>query len=284
MESLFIDKDNREYSSEDLFSALKEIGADDCTTLFVHSDISMGKIPSGMKRSALLSEVYSVLEGLSVKQIIFPTFTYSFCNNENYDVKSSPTRMGALNEYIRKKENRYRTLDPILSLSVPLSLKDSFINPGDHSLGENSGLDVLHKMDNVKFLFLGARMGNCFTYVHYIEKMLDVPYRFDMPFKGKITDHEGREFEKTQFIHTACFGVKPADFYYFEDELEQKKMLKKVSFADSQVSCISETDAYNSITEKINGDINYFLEQPFTEADLVHKYTKGLDGTKITHC
>ena len=76
--------------------------------------------------------------------------------------------MGAFNEFIRKKEGRYRTLDPLLSLSVPDCLKGVFSAVGDHSLGEGSGLDLLHHMDGVKFLFFGARLGNCFTYVHYV--------------------------------------------------------------------------------------------------------------------
>lgn len=284
MGALFIDVNDMKYGTEELFSALKEIGADDCSTLFIHSDITMGRFPAGTKRSILLSEICSVLDGIGVENIIVPAFTYSFCNGQDYDVQNSPTSMGALNEYIRKRTGRYRTLDPLLSLSVPEALKEKFLNIGDHSLGEKSGLDVLHKTDGVKFLFLGVRMGCCFTYVHYAEKMLDVPYRFDMPFSGKITDESGNEFEKTQYIHTACYGVKPADFYYFEDELENKGFLKKVRFADSQISCISEKDAYREIVSKISGNINYFLEKPFTDEDLVHKYTKGLDGSRITHC
>lgn len=281
---LFIDADGREYGTEDLYSALKAVGADDCNVLFIHSDIVMGKIPTGIKRGELLSEICGVLDSLSIKHLIVPTFTYSFCNSEDYNVQTSRTSMGVLNEFIRKKPGRYRTLDPLLSLSVPMDLKESFSNIGEHSLGENSGLDILHKTGNVRFLFLGARMGYCFTYLHYIEKMLDVPYRFDMPFSGKITDENGKEFEKTQYIHTACYGVKSADFYYFEDELEDKGFLKKVRFADSQISCISEKDAYREIVSKIKGNINYFLEKPFTAADLVHKYAKGLDGSRITHC
>ena len=255
---LFIDADGREYGTEDLYSALKAVGADDCNVLFIHSDIVMGKIPTGIKRGELLSEICGVLDSLSIKHLIVPTFTYSFCNSEDYNVQTSRTSMGVLNEFIRKKPGRYRTLDPLLSLSVPMDLKESFSNIGEHSLGENSGLDILHKTGNVRFLFLGARMGYCFTYLHYIEK--------------------------TQYIHTACYGVKPADFYYFEDELEDKGFLKKVRFADSQISCISEKDAYREIVSKIKGNINYFLEKPFTAADLVHKYAKGLDGSRITHC
>ena len=56
--------------------------------------------------------------------------------------------MGALNEYIRKLEGRYRTLDPLLSVSVPENLKASFANPGSNSLGENSAFDVIHSGNN----------------------------------------------------------------------------------------------------------------------------------------
>lgn len=284
MAALFIDRDNKEYSAEDVYESLISIGAHDCDALFIHSDIMLGRTPPGFKRAKYLEELEQVFLKLGVRSLIFPTFTYSFCNNEAYDVNVSKTSMGAFNEYMRKREGRYRTLDPLLSVSVPESLRERFENPGDNSLGQGSALDVLHNTDGVKFLFFGVRMGCCFTYLHYIEKMLDVKYRFDMPFEGKIIDHSGNCFSKTQYIHTACFGVKPADFYYFEDEMEEKGFLNKVRLGDSLAACISEKDAYREISDKIHGNINYFLEKPFTDADLEHRYTKGLDGSRVTHC
>ena len=284
MDTLFIDKNGKHYMAEDIYRALKEIGADDCESLFIHSDIMFGSTLAGFKRKEYLNTLYEVLNDLKVKNIIVPTFTYSFCNGETYDVANSKTLMGSFNEFVRKKDGRYRTLDPLLSISVPEQLQPIFQTCGSHSLGHESGLDALHRMDGVKFLFFGARLGNCFTYVHYVEKMLDVPYRFDMQFSGKIIEPDGQEYEKTQYMHTACYGVKPADYYYFEDYLEDKGMLRKQPVADKFVSCISEKDAYNEIVNMLEQDIYYFLEQPFTESDLIHKYTKGLNGEKITHC
>lgn len=284
MAALFIDHDNNEYCAEDVFNLLKSIGAHDCDALFIHSDVMLGRTPPGFKRSKYLEELEDIFDQLDVGALIFPTFTYSFCNNEVYDVNNSKTSMGAFNEYMRKREGRYRTLDPLLSVSVPAAMKERFEQVSDHSLGKGSALDVIHNTDGVKFLFFGVRMGCCFTYLHYIEKMLDVKYRFDMPFVGSIIDHSGNCFEKTQYIHTACFGVKPADFYYFEDEMEEKGCLRKVRLGDKTAACISEKDAYREITCKISENINYFLEQPFTDADLEHRYTKGLDGSRITHC
>lgn len=284
MDTLFIDGNGMPYDADIIYCILRDIGADDCDTLFIHSDIMFGKVTAGFNRKKYTGILYDILNSLKVKNIVIPTFTYSFCNNEDYDVRKSRTSMGALNEWIRKTDNRYRTLDPLLSVSVPMNLKGKFSHCGNHSLGENCAFDVLHHMDGVKFLFFGASMGNCFTYVHYVEKMLEVPYRFDLEFQGKIIDENREQIQRVQTIHTACYGVRPAEYYYFEDYLENNGALKKAVLGDRTVSCIFERDAYREIKRMIEKDINYFLERPFTEKDLVHKYTMGLNGERITHC
>ncbi len=284
MQTLFIDKNGKHYTAEDVYFALKEIKAHECETLFIHSDVMFGSTTAGFNRKVYLNTLYEVIRSLNVKNIIVPTFTYSFCNNEIYDVNKSRTSMGAFNEYVRKQAGRYRTMDPLLSLSVPNDLKYNFEKCSNHSLGQGSGLDVIHHMSDVKFLFFGARLGECFTYVHYVEKMLNVPYRFDMHFSGKIISENGQEQECKQSIHTACYGVKPAEYYYFEDYLEKEGYLKKTILGDKLIACISEKDAYREIKSMIEENIHYFLEKPFEEKDLVHRYTMGLHGEKITHC
>lgn len=282
--TLFVDTDGNHYGAEDIYAALRNIGVQDCEALFIHSDIMFGNTVAGFNRRNYLNTIHQVFEDLKQDCLLVPTFTYSFCNNEDYNVKSSRTSMGAFNEYLRKKEGRYRTLDPLLSISVPLKWKNFFQDLGEHSLGADSGLDRIHQMDGVKILFFGARLGECFTYVHYVEKMVNVPYRFDMPFSGFIIDETGSRYKACQYMHTACYGVKPANYYYFEDYLEEKGFLKKQRLGNKYITCISEKDAYREIIKMLEKDINYFLEVPFKEEDLVHRYTKGLDGERITHC
>lgn len=285
MYELFTDSNGRAYQAEDILRVLRECGADDCETLFIHSDVIFGKPAAGFRRKAYLKILYQVLCDLGVENIVVPTFTYSFCNNEDYDVIKSKTSMGAFNEFVRNLEGRYRTLDPLLSVSVPENLRGKFEKAGEHSLGVHSGLDVIHHMDGVKFLFFGADMADCFTYVHYVEKEMNVPYRFDMAFEGKVTDYNGVVSKQKQFIHTQCRGVKlPARYDYFEEELIAKKLLYSKRLGDGFVSCLNEKDAYNEIKKNITQNIYYYLAEPFSVSDLRHEYTYDPDKGRITHC
>lgn len=285
MDILFYDSDGRGYNANDIREVLTRIGADDCDSLFIHSDIMFGNVPKGFKRGEYLRILYDVLQGLSARNIIVPAFTYSFCNKEEFDVQKSKTSMGSLSEFIRKQDGRYRTVDPLLSFSVPYALKSRFENLSSHSLGAGSGFDILNQMDGVKFLFFGAKQGECFTFVHYVEKMLDVPYRYDQPFTGIVVDYEGCRREVTQTIHTHCYGVKiPENYNYFEDELMDRGIVKKERLGNSTVSCIDKDDAFHQISDKIEKDPFYFVDGTYRDEDLIHKYGFGQNGERVTHC
>ena len=285
MEKLFYDADNRLYTAEDIREALLETGAADCDALFIHSDVMFGRPAEGFRKKEYLSALYGIVQETGVKNLIIPAFTYSFPNHEEYDIVNSRTSMGAFNEYVRKEPGRYRTEDPLLSVSVPEALEPLFDHVSNHSLGEGSALDVVHHMDGVKFLFFGAEMGECFTYVHYVEKMLEVPYRFDMPFEGTVVYPDGTRKQRVQTIHTQCEGaVLPQKYDYFEREMEERGLLRKKRIADKYIACLSETDAYREIKAHIEKDINYYLSVPFRESELVHRYTYSTDNGRITHC
>lgn len=285
MADLFIDSDGNLISDIDIKQALFNVGADQCDTLFIHSDIMFGSLIRGIKRIELLDVLYEQIQTLNVRNIIVPTFTYSFPNGEDYDIANSRTSMGVFNEYVRNKNGRYRTEDPLLSVSVPDHLENLFSNISCHSLGDGSALDILHHMDNVKFLFLGAEMGECFTYVHYVEKMMNVPYRFDMPFKGRVIYPDGTVKIRVQTIHTQCAGVSlPAKYDYFEKEMENKSYLKKCYLGNKYIACLSENDAYREIVDHINNNISYFLSEPFNSTGIVNQYTYSTANGRITHC
>lgn len=281
---VFKDINNKWYTETDITEGLKSIEADKCDILFVHTDVAFGMPNVDLKRKEYLDLLYNSLLALNVETLIFPSFTYSFCNNENYDVRNSKTSMGALIEHIRKKEGVKRSLDPLLSM-IAFGKNENIVegDVGNHSLGKNSVFNRLHNCDNVKFLFFGADFAEYFTYVHYVEKMLEVPYRFDKAFSGKIIDYDGNEYEDIHYIHTQCGGVKLKNYQQMKEELIADNKLKTAKMGNSEIAAISEADAYNAIYNRISKNINSFVE-PFTEKDLTYEYTFGKNGERVTHC
>lgn len=282
---LFKGQDNHWVTDSELLDSLAELGAAECELLVVQTGTEFGMPVPELGRKAYLSELYQVLCKLNVPTMAVPVFSYSFCNHEDYDVRNSKTHMGALAEFIRKRPEAKRSMDPLLSMVVIGEKQDIFDGDlGTNSLGAGCAFDRIHHTKNVKFLCYGSDFSNYFTYVHYVEKMLEVPYRFDMGFHGKIIDEQGNVTEDTHYIHTACGGVIPSAFPYLRDTMVEKGTMQTKKLGDTELVCVSEENVYQEIVEQLKNNINYFLAKPFTQNDLTHEYQYGKNGERVTHC
>lgn len=272
---LFQYGENRWVTYKDIVDALEKVGANQCDVLLLHTGITFGKLEKGLKRSDIVAILYDAITELQVKTLIFPTFTFSFCNNQTFDIKNSKTRMGMLNEYARKLPLAIRSKDPLMSVCVIGEDKNLIRTEGNISLGKGSFFDNLHQTKNVKILFFGARIEDCYTYQHYIEEKLRVPYRYDKKFTGKIILENGMEYEDTYTLYVKYKDIIPVTPPEFEEELIQRKILKKVSVGNSFISCFSEIDAYNETKRWIENDINAFLAEPYNTKPLIKEYQYG---------
>lgn len=281
---LFSDSAGRLWRRDAVLERLKAVGAADCKILFVHTDLLFGRPDRALGRKGYLEALYEIFLALHVPTLVFPAFSYSFANGEDYDVRRSRTSMGALIEYIRTRPEARRSLDPLLSLAVVGERTDLAAGgPGDHSFGPDSGFARLHQAGDVKFLFFGAEFAEHFTYVHYIEKVLEVPYRFDMSFTGNITGYDGRTFRHTHAIHTQCGGVKLKSVEFLKRELTAAGLLKVERLGDGELACISEETIFQEVAGRIQKN-PFSLVEPYTERDLTHIYTFGREGERVTHC
>lgn len=251
---LFQDSKNRRIDGNNILESLKQIGATECKTLFIHSDIVFGAMNPDVKRRDFMQYLLGIIYNLNVENIIMPTFTYSFCNNKDFDVTKSKSLMGALSEFFRKSEGVYRTVDPLLSFAIKGNLADKIkkYEPTQNSLGKGSYFDFLTEQEDVKYLFFGADMADCFTYVHHVERLLNVPYRFDMEFNGNIVDENGNVTLKKWIINTQCAGVKLYDKNtHFKNELIKSGDLSYMPLGDKEISCIDQKIAKGLIENKI---------------------------------
>ena len=256
---LFLDKNGAWITSSRVLSILEKIGAADATVLYMHTGLTFGPFNPALGRGELLAHLYELVTSLGVPTLCVPSFTFSFCNGEDYCVQSSRSKMGALNEYIRKLPEAVRSVDPLVSSVLVGEDRDLVKNLGKNSIGENSTFDKLHRRGaGVKFLFFGTTVRECFTYTHYIEERLLAPYRYHRAFTGKISD-SARTWEDTYTLFVRYKGVLPADDGKLENDLLRRGFLRKEACGDASISCLGEPEAYQTIVEHLRENMYAYI-------------------------
>lgn len=247
-------------SKDDLMKTLDKLKVYDTNYLYVHTGMTFGIPNPNLGKKKILEEIFNIFQGFNIKNICFPTFTFSFCNGESYNIQNSKSKMGALNEYVRLLPNSVRSIDPLMSNVLIGEDLDLVTNLSKSSIGKGSTFDKLHNNSKVKFLFFGTKVGDCFTYMHYIEKMVNVNYRYDRFFKGQIFDGYNT-YTDTYELYVRYKDIYPGKAsHLYEQMMLEKEISKRLDLGDSTITIVEESDAYELYYDLITKDPNYFLD------------------------
>lgn len=257
---LFKSNQNNWLTNIDFLKALEKVNAPDSNILYIHSGLNFGIPNPKLSKNEILQSLFDTLIELKVPTICFPTFTFSFCNGEDFDVINSKSKMGLLNEFFRKQLPVKRSVDPLLSVAV-LGTDTNLAESIEHaSIGKNSTFDMLHNRKNVRFLFLGKKIGDCFTYMHYMEKVLNVNYRYDRKFTGTIKTKE-KTYTDTFELFVRYKNIIPGKgSYVYENFMLEKGIAKKTTFGDDFVLSVDEPNAFEIYSSFIQKDPNFFID------------------------
>jgi len=260
---LFRANDNSWITSSHLLRLLERVKAPEARVLYMHTGLTFGSPNLELGRQGLLKILGELILSMGVPTLCVPTFTFSFCNGEDYNVQNSRSRMGALNEYIRKLPGTIRSVDPLMSSALIGADRDLVENLGKNSIGCNSTFDKLHRRgSSVKFLFLGTTVSECFTYTHYVEEQRNVSYRYNRSFSGKITS-DGQTWEDEYALFVRYRGVVPSSNQMLERSLLAKGALRKEACGESSISCVDEPVAYDMIARHLQENPQcYVAEDP----------------------
>ena len=262
-----------------MLEALLSIEADKCDILYIHTALSFGQPNPQLKKKELLGEILNVIKTLGVKTICMPTFTFSFCNGFDYDPASSPSRMGALNEFFRKQEGVIRSNDPLMSVALLGEDQELVKGVGHVSCGENSTFDKLRHRDNVKFLFLGPKIGECMTYMHYLEWLYNVNYRYNRVFCGNVTVN-GCTKKEEYSLFVRYDGVTPSDStFVFEQRMYDKGIALITNCGDGTISVVGEKEASLEYKKCLEEDSFFFVD--LRDGKLVQDKTFKLDHEMV---
>lgn len=254
-------KQNKDIYCYDIVKGLKEGGIKENNIVLVHADVSkFGKIGDIKNKSEFLRLITDSLKEVVGENgtIIMPTFSYSFCKNEEYNPDATSSTVGVLSEHFRKGKDVVRTLHPIFSVAVWGREKEIFSeNLGKDSFGKDSVFGKLHHK-NGKIIFFGAPFQSC-TFIHYIEQLFNVPYRYHKIFTGKIRIKNELYEDSCSYFVRSLDGNAELDLLRFQDYLIQNGLMKKVELGDGEILIISADTLFNEGVKMLKEDINFFL-------------------------
>lgn len=247
----------REFGTDELLKTLGDLGLKSGDDVCVHSEIfSFGTSLAG-KNELLGGILDTLLRAIKGGTLLVPSFSYSLCRGEIYDVKASPCLVGMLGEYARKRADFSRNADPIFSFMI--NGDEGYLNWQGECFGANCVYEKLANRGG-KILMLGLSELAGFTYWIYLERLAGVFYRYDKVFKGQMRNQSGRLSQCWAKYFVRDLDINPSinlqKRYLF---MLENGLLKSVSFAGASLVLVDAAKARDVAVGKLKREPEYFL-------------------------
>lgn len=117
--------------------------------------------------------------------LIFPSFNYDFPRSKIFNIKTTPSQVGDLTNYVLNGGSFHRTKTPMFSFLTKMNnLTNDYHNA---PFGYGSVFDYIFNNDG-SIIFYGTGVDSC-TYLHFVEFQFGPPiYRYDKTFSGTLID------------------------------------------------------------------------------------------------
>ncbi len=181
----------------ELIEGFQKAGVNLGDTLLVHSSYkSLGGVDGGPQ--AVIDALLTVLSPEGT--LIMPTFNFNFNKGEPWDVRTTPSQMGVLTELVRLNPRAKRVFHPFYSFAIIGKHADDLTRERYKSSYERSSVfGKLRDLDG-KIMIIGLDYTHSLTFVHHVEQMEGVDYRFIKAFSGEVTDEDGRTTTDTFYM------------------------------------------------------------------------------------
>lgn len=251
----------------ELVGKLKEAGIEDGDSVYFASNVTRlvllaNRMHSERKGIEVVEEIVEALKEAVGKQgiIMIPTFSWEFCRNHIYDCKKTKSAVGALSNYLIGNGLGFkRTKHPIYSFMVwgkDADLLCSMNNMDGWSEDSPFGYMYMH---NTKMVMLDVTDGECNTFEHYVEKRLDVPWRYNKIFEGYYIDENG-----VKDIRQYSMFVRDLDIESTQNTDESlytdNGLLKIVYMGEIPIRMIELRNSYEYIANDLKSEKNHIYQ------------------------
>ena len=253
-----------DYTRSDIINSLQEVGVDKGDSIFIHSNLGF----FGTLEDVDTTEEYWRIFKDAIFQVItnegtliVPTFTYSFCWNQEFELDFTPSTVGMFSEMVRKDSESKRSEDANFSISA---IGKNYIyftkDSPSHSFGKDSFWERFIQMDGKICCFNVGLMYN--TLIHYVEKLVSVPYRFDKSFNGVFVKNGLREKRTyTHFCRDLSDPRTIPDLSKLNKISYDSGKAKDAKLGRGQISCISARDVVDIIKNEIEKNTSFLIKE-----------------------
>lgn len=241
-------------SYQDLLTAIRATGVEDGSVLMVHSDL-----PSlGVMEGGATGVIEALLEAVGKSgTLVMPTFTFRFFNEEfnqgvPFDPQNIRSETGIISEEFRTHYPVHRTINPIHSVAA-FGPKASEIvgHVSESSFGAESPFGIMTEINGIN-LMLGVDFQSGATFIHHVEEMEGVPYRYWKEFPGRVTDSKRTDnITYRMYVRDLNFDQ---DFNRIGDILDEQGLVRTVHLGYGSLRAINLVEGYRAVAELISVD------------------------------
>jgi len=180
------------------------------------------------------------------------TFNWDFCTGETYDIINSKSKTGSLGNIALKRKDFKRTRHPIYSFAVTGKYQEELVSLDNRgAFDKNSPFNFMFK-NNAQMIIVELPLQNSFTFVHYVEEIHNVSYRYNKTFKANYIDADGNKKLLSYDMHVrdiennVLTNVEPLEKIFIDNNVMNVSL-----YEDIEIKKINLTKAYYIIADDI---------------------------------
>jgi len=185
--------------------------------------------------------------------LVIPTFNWSFCKGETFDIRKTPCKTGSLGKLAMKRSDFRRTQHPLYSFVVWGKAREELCAmTNKSSFGNDSPFKYM--VDNgFRNLFIDKDLEHSFVFVHYVEQSVgNISYRYLKDFTADYIDEDGNVSTRTYDMNVRDLDLDVQNVIYaFEDEFIEKGIMSRFYVNGIEMQMIELKDAYPIIAEDV---------------------------------
>lgn len=180
------------------------------------------------------------------------TFNWDFCTGETYDIINSKSKTGSLGNIALKRKDFKRTSHPIYSFAVAGKYQKELISLDNKgAFDDKSPFDFMFKK-NAQMIIIELPLQNSFTFVHYVEEIYNVSYRYNKTFKATYIDADGNKELLSYDMHVrdiennVLTNIEPLEKIFIDNNVMNVSL-----YEDIEIKKINLAKAYHIISDDI---------------------------------